>query len=127
MIPEGQTSQLTVVRAAGDFGTVIVEYDIPGAEADFSPSSGTLQFLPGDRSMDIVLTAIDDATPENEESFSLRLSITNKTNIPVIDGAKQLLISSNDAPVRFTQVCICKINKPNQLFARYTFCVAIII
>ncbi|MBE2199413.1 MAG: lamin tail domain-containing protein, partial [Anaerolinea sp.] len=44
------------------------------AHSDYTPSSGTLTFLPGQTSHALTIAILDDALPETDESFFLHLS-----------------------------------------------------
>lgn len=49
MVSEGDSVQLTVVRTAGAFGEVTIDYEIPESIDDISPSTGSVTFIEGQR------------------------------------------------------------------------------
>jgi hypothetical protein len=54
------------------------------ADGDYTPTSGTLNFAPGDTALDIVVPFGADATPERNETFGISLS--NPTGDVTISG-----------------------------------------
>ena len=75
------TVTATVQRTGGSTGEVTVDYTITAGTAtqgsDYSAAqySGTLTFTDGDStSQDIIVTLINDATQENDETFTISLS-----------------------------------------------------
>lgn len=100
--------RVTVTREAGAFTNTSVGYVVSGTVTgltvhDVQPSSGAIFFLNGQRSADLLLTAINDDTPEDDEVFSISL-FTNDFDASITSEAKSLLIRRNDAPLKFTQV-----------------------
>ncbi|CAG2257626.1 ADGRV1 [Mytilus edulis] len=76
---EGSDITLTITRARSSFGTVMVEWRIHGLNGvdpvtGFSHINGTLVFLPGDTSKDVILSILDDNTPEVNEEYQVLLS-----------------------------------------------------
>ena len=69
------TVSIPVVRTGGSAGTVAVDYTtVPGtatANVDYVTASGTLVFAPGETSKSIVVSILDDATDELNETFNL--------------------------------------------------------
>ncbi|VDI35962.1 G-protein coupled receptor 98 [Mytilus galloprovincialis] len=76
---EGSDITLAITRARSSFGTVLVEWRIHGLNGvdpvtGFSHINGTLVFLPGDTSKDVILSILDDNTPEVNEEYQVLLS-----------------------------------------------------
>ncbi|MDX2486094.1 MAG: choice-of-anchor F family protein, partial [Gammaproteobacteria bacterium] len=73
----GGSVTLSVARN-GTAGTLDVDYasaDVSATDgADYSAVTGTLSFLDGEGSKDVVVTLLDDTTFEGDESFSVTLS-----------------------------------------------------
>ena len=66
------------------------------AGADYSSTSGTLTIAAGATSADVVITVLDDTTPESDETFIL--SLRNATNATVTDGQALITILDDDEP-----------------------------
>ncbi len=97
------TATLTVTRSGATGGTTTVDYaTVNGtavANADFSSTSGTLTFGPGETSKSISITINDDSAVESTEVFTVQLSnVTDATSpaetISTFSG--QITISDND-------------------------------
>ncbi|XP_013407178.1 G-protein coupled receptor 98-like [Lingula anatina] len=109
-VSEGPSSvqvPLTIQRNRGTFGNISVNFDLSGSalvSEDITPVSGTLLFLEGESSKDLILTILGDNIPENDETFVVTLtSATGGASINLTQDRLQLVIPANDAPVRFTQ------------------------
>lgn len=93
------TRHIKVRRSLGSAGPVSVSYDL-GAEgsashgADFSVTSGTLEFANGETEKTIAIELIDDALGEFRESFILALS--NPTGGASLGSRKQHLVEILD-------------------------------
>ena len=88
--------QVTLDRAAS--GTVSVDYaTVDGsarAGADYAATSGTLTFLPGERSKTVQVTILDDVHDEAAETFTLALS--NPSGGIIVDGEAIGRIENHD-------------------------------
>ena len=91
------TLTLTVNRTGGSDGQVAVDYATANgtaiAEDDYASNSGTLTYLDGETSKDIVISIANDTDSEVNETFTLTLSNpqgnatigTGQTTITIID------------------------------------------
>ncbi len=74
---EVEEAVIPIVRIEGSDGTVSVDYSINEGTAiagdDFTASSGTLTFAPGETSKEIVIPIIDDLISETDETFSIAI------------------------------------------------------
>ncbi|MDF1860220.1 MAG: Ig-like domain-containing protein [Verrucomicrobiales bacterium] len=90
------TFTVTLARTAND--TVTVQYqtfnNIAAAGSDFQTTNGTLIFNPGDSEETVAVTINGDSTPEDDETFEVRLS--NPTNAIVGDGTGVGTILNDD-------------------------------
>jgi hypothetical protein len=72
------TATVTVLRQRGNTGTVNVNYATSDGTAtgaaDYTPTSGTLTFAPGETSKSFSVPILKDTNTENEESINLSLS-----------------------------------------------------
>jgi hypothetical protein len=84
----GPAAIVTVNRELGQSGVLQVDYAVTGVTAtdgaDFTGSSGTLVFLDGETSKQIVIPIAQDAEDEADETFSVTLS--NLFLAATIDG-----------------------------------------
>ncbi|XP_014663002.1 PREDICTED: G-protein coupled receptor 98-like [Priapulus caudatus] len=111
--PSGPTPVVfTVQRDGGTFDNVTVNYQVfaeDGSEDvadDISPAQGSILFRAGEKNLLLTLYVQPDDLPENTETFRVVLNsasggasinpAANKTEVPII-------ISANDAPLRFAQ------------------------
>ena len=87
---------VTLSRAAS--GTVAVAYTTADgsatAGADYTRTSGTLTFTPGETAKTVAVPVLDDAHDEGEETFILRLS--NPSGAVVADGEAIGTIENSD-------------------------------
>ena len=85
--PEGTSAVFTVTLSAPSGRTITVEYSTSGGTAtsgpDFTGTSGTLTFLPGQTTGTIVVPALVDGLDEPTEAFTLALG--NVTNATIAD------------------------------------------
>ncbi len=93
-----ESETLAIVRIGGVDGTVSADYSINNGTAkageDFTASSGTITFEPGQTSQEIVIPILEDAIAETEETFSLSignsvgtvLGDTRTANITILDN-----------------------------------------
>ena len=82
------SSTVTVAFATAD--------ETAQAASDYRAASGTLSFAPGEVVKTVTVDLFDDATPETDEHFALRLS--NPTGATLADGVGTALIGRNDTP-----------------------------
>ena len=79
--------------------TVTVDYATSNAGAiagtDYTATSGTLTFAPGETVKNVVVPIIDNTTPKPTERFTLTLS--NPTNATIANGTGVVVIGANDA------------------------------
>ncbi|MEO0461525.1 MAG: Calx-beta domain-containing protein [Pseudomonadota bacterium] len=104
----------TVTRANGSSGTVLVDYAtalIPNqADAsDFTPTSGTLEFLDGETSKTFTVAVNGDTDFEPTELFSVVLSNPNG-GATIADGAGTGTILADDAPPATSDIVINEIH-----------------
>ena len=94
----GDTIDFTVTldRAASE--TVSVDYATSNgsalAGADYTATSGTLTFSPGEGSKTVQVAILDDAHDEDEETFTLALS--NASGAVIVDGEATGRIENHD-------------------------------
>ena len=88
--------QVTLDREAA--GTVTVEYATENGTAvagsDYTATSGTLTFQPGEREKTIAVPVLDDEWDEGEETMTLRLS--NAQGAVIADGEATGTITNSD-------------------------------
>ncbi|XP_036383544.1 LOW QUALITY PROTEIN: adhesion G-protein coupled receptor V1 [Megalops cyprinoides] len=63
----------SLIVATGDSRSIIYELTSVSNQSDFIPSFGELRFEPGDAALEIAVNVLDDTTPEEEESFRVRI------------------------------------------------------
>ncbi len=77
-VKEGDAAAITVTRVGGTKGTVSVSYSTYSsglaAAGDYTTTSGTLTFLPGEASKIIRVQTTKDSTSDPGEDFTLQLS-----------------------------------------------------
>jgi len=68
---------VTVVRVGGDDGSVTIDYDTDDGSAvapgDYATTSGTLTFLDGVTTQQIVIPIVNDGAPEGNQTFIVRI------------------------------------------------------
>ena len=69
-----QPFSLPLVRSGPAIGKVAVTYEIQGAEADVSPSLGTVTFFPTESQASLELAVVPDTIPELEETYTVVLT-----------------------------------------------------
>jgi hypothetical protein len=87
-LSHASASTVTVAYATAD-GTA-------SAGSDYSSSSGTLTFAPGERSKTVSVPVTADAADEPDETFQLRL--LSPSGAPVTDGEASATIQDDDLP-----------------------------
>ncbi|XP_041464132.1 adhesion G-protein coupled receptor V1-like [Lytechinus variegatus] len=100
--------QFSLIRTAGLFGTVAVNYQISGgpnaASNDLSPVTSSVTFQEGDSSASFIVSVLADEVPENEETFNIVLtSVTGGARLNSSTSSIQVIIEENDSPLRFAQ------------------------
>ena len=91
------SSQVVTVAYATQDGTAV-------ADSDYTATSGTLRFEPGETIQNIQVATLRDATAEPSESFTVELSdpvgtaITNSTGVGTIAADAMPALSITDAP-----------------------------
>ena len=93
-------SQAAVVPISVDYETV--DGTATEADGDYTPTSGTLNFAPGDTAQDIVVPFGIDATPERNETFGITLS--NASNAIIDSPAATGTILDDDDLIAPTAV-----------------------
>ncbi|MGB2982393.1 MAG: Calx-beta domain-containing protein, partial [Candidatus Bipolaricaulia bacterium] len=103
-VDEGDTATFTVSLSSPSAFAVTVDYGTSDGTAaqpgDYSLSSGTVTFLPGETSKPVTVPTIDDLLVENDESFDLNLSNASNANIGDPLGVGSIL--DNDEAPRLT-------------------------
>jgi peptide/nickel transport system substrate-binding protein len=93
------TASFSVTLSNAESNTLTVDYStVDGTAAagqDYSVTSGTLTFAPGERSKTVNVPILEDGTDEPDETFTLRLSNASK-GTPT--GGGNATILDNDAP-----------------------------
>ncbi|XP_033623594.1 adhesion G-protein coupled receptor V1 [Fukomys damarensis] len=91
-------SSKSVVWVAGAPHARVLELARVSSQSDFVPSSGELIFEPGDREALIAVDILDDAVPEEEESFRVQLkNPTRGAEIGIHDSVTITILSNDDA------------------------------
>ena len=101
-VPEGRTAKfrVTLRRESGEPVTVAYR-TVDGtavAGSDYTTTSGTLRFEPGDTTKTIRVPTVDDDTPEETEAFTVELSAPSGAT--VADGTGTGTISDDDGGSR---------------------------
>ena len=101
-VPEGRTAKfrVTLRRESGEPVTVAYR-TVDGtavAGSDYTTTSGTLRFEPGDTTKTIRIPTMDDDTPEETEAFTVELSAPSGAT--VADGTGTGTISDDDGGSR---------------------------
>jgi hypothetical protein len=97
---DGGVATITVTRTEGSIGTVTVPFATTGdtatAGSDFTATSGTLSFAPGETSKTFTVPIFNDADGEGDESLVLVLGDPTGGAFPGGPVAAQLRINAND-------------------------------
>lgn len=84
-------AQIPVVRTDGSEGTVSIEFatddDTAEAGADYTNTSGTVTFAPGETSKFVTIPIEDDAVAEGSESFSIAVGNEQGANLGLLRTA----------------------------------------
>ncbi|MBK7001379.1 MAG: hypothetical protein IPH35_15810 [Rhodoferax sp.] len=98
----GQQQKFTVTLSEKSTSAVTVNYTtVDGtatAGSDYSATSGTLGFAPGETSKDVIVPILGDTIAELGESFTLALSSPNGATLGT-DQSATVTIQDNDKPV----------------------------
>ena len=96
------TALITVERAGGSAGTTAVNYSTsPGsasANGDFTTTSGTLTFGPGETSKTFTVAITNDTTDEADETINMGLSSVTGTGSLGTPSLASLTILDDDPP-----------------------------
>ena len=99
-VEEGEQAQFTVTLSRTATGTVTVDYatadGTANAGADYTATSGTLTFAPGEAAMTIRVPTLEDTTQEQTETFTVTLSAPAGATLQ--DGTATGTITDDDAP-----------------------------
>ena len=97
---EGETAEFTVTLSAVTSRTVTVDYATAGGTAeegaDYTATSGTLTFAPGENAQTIPVPTLEDEIDEEDETFTLDLS--NPDGATIQDGTATGTINDDDEP-----------------------------
>lgn len=98
---EGLTATLPVTLANPSLQTVTVDYaTVPGtatSPADFTSTTGTLTFLPGVTTQNVMVPTVNDTVDEVDETFTVVLS--NPVNSKLGDPSSTVTILDDDGPL----------------------------
>jgi hypothetical protein len=99
-VTEGGYAVYTVTLSVPSTLTITVDYSTADgtttAGVDYTYTSATLTFAPGETTKTISIPTIDDVIYEGDETFYLNL--TNSTNATILDGQGVGVIIDNEAP-----------------------------
>lgn len=99
-VVEGGVARFVVELSERTPDTVVVDYTTQDGTAnaglDYSPRSGQLTFLPGDKRIAVPVPVLDDSMTEAAEDFSVIL--TNATNSAIVSGVGTGIISTIGDP-----------------------------
>ena len=96
-------AELMVMREAGAFGVVDVEWEVDGLPSDLTPTRGVLTFAEGQRDAVIVIMATPDNDPEADDPYNVQLSSVNgDARLASSSTTAVLTILQNDDPIRFS-------------------------
>ena len=85
-------------RATVNYTTEVAAGDNAQAD-DFTPTSGTLTFVPGDSQESFTVPTTGDAADEADETFTVRLSLPDPSvNLPAPPTTKVNVVDDDDAP-----------------------------
>ena len=99
-VGEGAAAEFTVRLSAPSGVAVSVSYatvdGTAAAGSDYTASSGTLRFEPGQTAQAITVATLDDGTSESDETFTVELSAPSGAT--VADGTATGTITDDDEP-----------------------------
>ena len=100
-VEEGGTAEFRVTLSAGSTETVTVAYATADGTAvagdDYTDTSGTLRFAPGETAKTIQVPTLEDDAVEETETFTVNLSSPDGATIE--DGTATGTITDDDEPV----------------------------
>lgn len=99
---EGSNATITVTRSGSTVGTSTVNFATAGGTADgndYTPTSGTLSFGPGETVKSFPIEIKDDSIREGDETVGLSLSAAGTGIVLGNQAAATLTIIDNDGPV----------------------------
>lgn len=100
-IEEGDTVRLSLVRVGGMLGVVSVSYATVSGRAtspeDYSDTAGTVVFVQGQTTAEILVPTVDDVQSELVEDFSFELQSVSDGSLGNITRAT-VLIAASDSP-----------------------------
>ncbi|MCA9970052.1 MAG: family 16 glycosylhydrolase [Anaerolineales bacterium] len=99
---EGSVITLTVSLSAVSSDTVSVDYasaDGTATTADYVPIAGTLTFAPGETSKQLLLTTLDDADAEDDETVNVALSNPVSVTLGVVANAVVTIVDDEQPNV----------------------------
>uniref|UniRef100_A0A096MK89 Adhesion G-protein coupled receptor V1 n=1 Tax=Rattus norvegicus TaxID=10116 RepID=A0A096MK89_RAT len=91
-------SSKTLIALVGATDTHVYELAYVSSQSDFIPSLGELMFEPGDREAIIAVSVLDDAVPEEEESFRVQLKNPRGGAEIGTDSSVRVTVRPNDDP-----------------------------
>ena len=98
---EGEAAEFTVTLSAITSFTVTVDYATAGGTAeegaDYTATSGTLTFAPGENAQTIAVSTREDEVDEQDETFTLNVSNPGRATIQ--DGTATGTINDDDEPL----------------------------
>lgn len=101
------TATFTVTLSAASSQTVTVDYVTANGSAsagfDYTSTSGTLTFTPGDTSEPIVVSVLQDFLDESNETFTVSLSAPSHATIADGQGIGTITITDDDPTLPATQ------------------------
>ncbi len=108
-VDEGASNVVvTVRRTGGSGGLITVSYTTSNLTAtagiDYTSATNFLSFTPFEFEKDIVIPIVDDALPEGDETFLVRLFNPSGTATVVAPSNTVVTILDNDTVVQFTSV-----------------------
>jgi len=99
-VDEGLVATLTVTLSEPTTETVLVDFasnDISAtAGQDYTATSGSLEFLPGEQSQNITLSTLQDVDSDGDETLAVTLS--NPDNATLLDASGVVTIIDDEAP-----------------------------
>jgi Calx-beta domain-containing protein len=112
VIEQNGVATITITRTLGNAGSATVDYatgiGTATAGADYTASSGTLNFAPGETTRSFTVPILDDSLDEAQESINLMLSSPtggivlggrNTSVLNIIDNDPPPIITINDTTV----------------------------
>ena len=96
---------LSILRSAGLFGEVEVEFRVSSGTAtisDYAPTLGSVTLIAGQTSTSVPITIIDDTEPEFDENFTVELiRVTGGASLGQASQATVTILANDDPNGRF--------------------------